>query len=133
MSAAELGGQCCEEATQTEMNACSSSDWKGLEAKRSLAYQTLMNRLKGEPPEELLGDAERAWIAFRDKHCAFIASATEGGSVQPMILADCLANLTKIRLQQLNDQLTCQEGDLSCVGWQYPDNDERSGSSGVSR
>lgn len=51
---------------------------------------------------------------MRDADCAFISSATEGGSVQPMINNQCLHDKTVEREAWLASLLQCEEGDLSC-------------------
>jgi len=73
-----------------------------------------MHRLDADG-RKLLLTAQRSWLAYRNAHCAFIASATEGGSAQPMIRAMCMEELTTQRNKELQDQLTCPEGDMSCV------------------
>ena len=58
---------------------------------------------------------QEAWIRFRDQECAFIGSSTIGGSIHGMIVAQCQTRLTLARVKDLETQLNCQEGDLSCV------------------
>ena len=53
-------------------------------------------------------------FALRDADCAFIGSGTEGGSVQPMIVNQCLAEKTVEREAFLASLMQCEEGDLSC-------------------
>ncbi|TIP39744.1 MAG: DUF1311 domain-containing protein, partial [Mesorhizobium sp.] len=62
-----------------------------------------------------LRDAQRAWIPFRDKECAFRTQPYADGSVYSTLVETCKAELTKARLAQLQHQLQCPEGDLSCV------------------
>ena len=58
--------------------------------------------------------AQKAWLVFRDVQCEFEASGSVGGSVHPMIVAQCRAKLTKARTATLREMLSCQEGDLGC-------------------
>ena len=51
--------------------------------------------------EEILQRAQRAWIQFRDAQCEFEGLEGRGGSIEPMIVAQCLARLTRERIQQL--------------------------------
>ena len=62
----------------------------------------------------LLRDAQRSWIAFRDRQCAFEASGVKGGSAYPMVYSGCLARVTKERTRDLTRFGRCEEGDLSC-------------------
>ncbi|WP_241692637.1 lysozyme inhibitor LprI family protein, partial [Enterobacter cloacae] len=55
-----------------------------------------------------------AWIALRDADCNFIGSGTEGGSVQPMIISQCLTEKTVEREAFLASLMQCEEGNLSC-------------------
>jgi Uncharacterized protein conserved in bacteria len=66
------------------------------------------------PQQALLKKAQQAWIALRDADCAFIGSGTEGGSVQPMIVNQCLAEKTMEREAFLASLMQCEEGNLSC-------------------
>jgi uncharacterized protein YecT (DUF1311 family) len=107
--------ECGSQVTQSGMNICFAELWRDTEAKLNVAYVTLIARVEGTSKARLLRKAEHAWIVYRDKHCAFVASAVEGGSAQPMIKAQCLAELTEQRLKALDEQLNCREGDLACV------------------
>jgi uncharacterized protein YecT (DUF1311 family) len=79
----------------------------------NVAYKTLSRRLQGDELAKLK-TTQRAWLAFRDAECAFQTQWTEGGSIQPQLLAGCLAELTTQRVTQLEYYLNCQEGDLTC-------------------
>ena len=51
------------------------------------------------------GDAllasQRAWIVFRDAECVWQGYEAHGGSLEPMIVNDCSARLTRDRIKQL--------------------------------
>jgi len=83
----------------------------------SAALFTQAVKHQGTRPESRarLQAAEEAWIRFRDRECAFIGAPTAGGSIHGMIVAQCQARLTLVRVKDLETQLNCQEGDLSCV------------------
>jgi hypothetical protein len=66
------------------------------------------------PQRDLLKKAQLAWIALRDADCAFVGSGTEGGSVQPMIINQCMTEKTVEREAYLASMMQCEEGDLSC-------------------
>jgi hypothetical protein len=51
---------------------------------------------------------------LRDADCAFIASGAEGGSVQPMLINQCMADKTVEREAFLASLLQCEDGDQSC-------------------
>ena len=53
--------------------------------------------------EETLRQAQRAWVAFRDAHCAWEGfEEARGGSMEAMIYQSCRARLTRERIAQLH-------------------------------
>jgi uncharacterized protein YecT (DUF1311 family) len=107
---------CQKEMTQTDLNLCYDKARQAADAELGRRYGQLLARLAGSPKaKDLLREAERAWIRYRDADCAFVASGTAGGSAQPMVLAGCVADMTRQRIDRLGSQLKCEEGDLSCV------------------
>lgn len=62
-----------------------------------------------------LQQAQQAWLRFRDAECTFETADSVGGSIHPMLLYGCKRDLTVERTRQLERQLNCPEGDLSCV------------------
>jgi uncharacterized protein YecT (DUF1311 family) len=106
---------CGDLATQSAMNACADAELRASDAQLNATYNGIINRLRGLPTSrERLVASETAWFRFRDAECSFASSATDGGSVQPMIVATCKTALTKDRQKQLAAYLHSQEGDLSC-------------------
>ena len=101
--------------SQMGMNICADAAYQAEDAKLNKAYGEIVKRLSDDADgKKLLQTAQRAWIAFRDSECAFSAEDSEGGSIYPMLVSECLAQLTADRTRQLNGYLDCQEGDLSC-------------------
>jgi uncharacterized protein YecT (DUF1311 family) len=45
--------------------------------------------------------AQRAWLAYRDANCDSIKFQYEGGSIQPMIWSQCMAETTQQRIATL--------------------------------
>ena len=106
---------CSNAPTQTEMNACANDAFKSSDAELNAVYGQIKKRLKNDlDATKLLVAAQRAWIGFRDAECTFSASASAGGSVQPMILSGCQERLTRARVSDLRSYLNCEEGDLAC-------------------
>jgi uncharacterized protein YecT (DUF1311 family) len=106
---------CASAQTQMDMNACAAGEYKEHDAAMNDIYQQLLAKLKDPKQKEMLVEAERAWIVYRDKQCAFQTSGAVGGSIHPMIQFDCLDEKTSIHSAELSRQLNCQEGDPSCV------------------
>lgn len=113
LSAAALADDCGNAQNQMEMNTCAANQLKAADGKLNEAYGTAMKRAP-DATKTLLKTAQQKWIALRDADCALISSGTEGGSIQPMIHAQCLTDKTVERTAWLESLLNCEEGDLSC-------------------
>ncbi len=55
--------------------------------------------------EELLRQAQRAWIPFRDAACESASAAYYGGTIQPLVHMSCLEQMTRDRTAALADQM----------------------------
>jgi uncharacterized protein YecT (DUF1311 family) len=106
--------QDCPDDSQAGLNQCAGDAYKKADAALNAAYKQVMARLNSEATAKSLVAAQRAWIAYRDAECDFISSGVEGGSARPMIVAQCLEQLTSQRADDLKALLSCEEGDLSC-------------------
>ena len=113
LSTSALADECANASTQTEMNTCAAQQYQAADKTLNQTYQTAIKRAAA-PQRDLLKKAQQAWIALRDADCALIGSGTEGGSVQPMIVNQCLAEKTNEREAWLASMMQCEEGDLSC-------------------
>jgi uncharacterized protein YecT (DUF1311 family) len=78
------------------------------------AYKTLYSQLHPMARTALVL-SERSWIHFRDSECNFESIGTIHASDRDMILYSCLEWVTKTRIVQIQYQIDCSEGDLSCV------------------
>jgi uncharacterized protein YecT (DUF1311 family) len=105
---------CNNAQSQMEMNNCASIDHDKSDAKLTATYRKLVDKLD-DRAKVMLRDAERAWIVYRDKTCAFETSRTENGSVHGMIRTMCLTGMIEGRIKELDAHFNCEEGDLSCV------------------
>jgi len=113
LSTSALADECANASTQVEMNTCAAQQYQAADKTLNQTYQTALQRAAA-PQRDLLKKAQQAWIALRDADCALIGSGTEGGSVQPMIVNQCLADKTHEREAWLASLMQCEEGDLSC-------------------
>jgi uncharacterized protein YecT (DUF1311 family) len=86
--------------TQAEMNETANVNYKKADAELNKVYKQLMAILdKNE--KQLLIQAEKDWMKFRDSHCKFDASQYEGGSIRPLLYLTCLEELTTKRISEL--------------------------------
>lgn len=113
LSTSALADECANASTQAEMNSCTAQQYQAADKTLNQTYQAAIKRADA-PQRELLKKAQQAWIALRDADCAFIGSGTQGGSIQPMIVNQCLADKTNEREAWLATLMQCEEGDLSC-------------------
>ncbi|MGX9142982.1 lysozyme inhibitor LprI family protein [Mesorhizobium sp. 128a] len=121
-AAAPAQAQECDrnDDSQQMMNICAGEDYQAADAKLNQAYKDLVGR-NDDKSRKLLQVAQRAWIAFRDAECAYNTTDSEGGSIHPMEVSQCLTELTDQRIKQLTSGTNCQEGDASCAS---PDEEE---------
>lgn len=113
LSSAAFADECDNASTQSELNSCTASQYQAADKKLNQTYQDALKR--ATPPQAaLLKKAQQTWISLRDSDCAFVSSGVDGGSVQPMVQNQCLADKTSEREAWLASLLQCEEGDVSC-------------------
>ena len=113
--AREASQGCGESQNQTEMTQCAARELGHAEELLASVYEELADRLADTQYLMLLEDSQQAWSVYRDAQCAFEASASDGGSVQPFVRTLCLIESTMARSAELESQRACHEGELSCV------------------
>lgn len=97
---------CSNPQTQLEMPQCAQQDWQATDSNLNEAYkaaQVAMADIDAGLPEAEKGaaaglrDGQRAWITYRDAACAAEGNLSHCGSIEPMVIAFCLARITKAR------------------------------------
>ena len=94
---------CANATTQTEMNACAAAAYQGADDRLNGVYKQAAAAARlsgGEAPAQLLA-AQRAWIGYRDAACAAEAGLYAGGTMQPLVQANCMKTLTERRTEDL--------------------------------
>ncbi|HEY2070770.1 MAG TPA: lysozyme inhibitor LprI family protein [Rhizomicrobium sp.] len=104
---------CKQAATQADLDYCAGQDFKAQDAKLNALYQQLMAKYDVQN-QALLRAAEEKWIAWRDSECAYETALTVGGTIHPMMETECETEKTAAHIKELERQLTCEEGDISC-------------------
>ena len=100
---------------QAALNACADAAFKKSDKKLNELYQQIEARLKDDADtKKLFVQAQRDWDKFRDAECSFQTAGAAGGSVMPMLIAQCMDGLAQSRVKDFEGYLKCQEGDLSC-------------------
>ena len=101
--------------TQSELNQRAGSDLRKADERLNAAYNKLRARIS-DAGKKSLQTAQQSWLRFRDQECEFETMGTVGGSIHSMVVAQCLTRLTDQRIKDLEAQLNCKEGDVSCGG-----------------
>ncbi len=93
-------GLCPEAMTTVEMRECLDQLYGKADGELNRAYKQLRSKLD-KPRQAKLREAQRAWIAFRDKSAEFEASEEEGGSLYSLVYLSVLLSKTKQRVDDL--------------------------------
>jgi uncharacterized protein YecT (DUF1311 family) len=111
--------QSCPNAkTQLDMNECFAQLYQDADAQLNAAYNNLIGAMKKDlseaqhenTPARISHDqtamnkllaAQRAWLTYRDAHCDSVKFQYEGGSIQPTIWSQCMAETTQQRTTTL--------------------------------
>jgi len=101
--------------TQLDLNARAAADLRKSDEQLNAVYSKLRGKVS-DAGKKSLQTAQRSWLRFRDEECEFETMGTVGGTIHSMIVAICLTRLTDQRIKDLEAQLHCKEGDLSCGG-----------------
>ncbi|MCZ4091805.1 lysozyme inhibitor LprI family protein [Sinorhizobium psoraleae] len=108
---------CQNAVTQADMNICAGQDYDRADAelnkvyKQAVAATQAMDKELGEidaayvGANEALKKAQRAWIGYRDGQCELAGFEARGGSMEPMLVSGCLAELTRKRTTELKQLL----------------------------
>lgn len=103
----------CENAmAQQDMNICAAQDADAADAELNAAWKAARKAAVEEDrqysdigvepgAEAALLKAQRGWIAFRDGTCELAGFEARGGSMEPMLVSSCIAEMTRERTKQL--------------------------------
>jgi len=94
------------------MNECAGKQYAALDAELNRQYKAQMSYLKTPAQKKALREAQKKWIAFRDADCLYqVGRREDSGSIWPLAQSQCLADQTKVRVEQLKAFVACrQEG-----------------------
>ncbi|UCI09716.1 lysozyme inhibitor LprI family protein [Mesorhizobium sp. B1-1-8] len=100
---------------QASMDQCADAAFKKSDKQLNELYKQIEARLKDDADtKKLLIQAQRDWAKFRDAECDFQTAGAAGGSMMPMLVAQCMGGLTQSRVEAFEGYLNCKEGDMSC-------------------
>lgn len=101
MVRAQSAADCIAPQAQQLMNACAAREYQQADAALNTAWKSAKSFADAIGRGDALLQAQRAWLQYRDAACDVHASPFEGGSIQPLIRATCLAELTAQRTRML--------------------------------
>jgi uncharacterized protein YecT (DUF1311 family) len=119
MSVPAIAQDCANAMDQMTLNQCAYQDWEEADARLNAVYKRVVASYsqmdQGLPPEygsavKTLRDAQRAWIAFRDKACEAEGFAMRGGTAEPLLVYGCMRVLTEERISHLTGMLDAYGG-----------------------
>ena len=90
-------GKVCDGSTP-EMVDCLNAQRAHWDKQLTIAYQEALKNA-GPQQRELLRQAERAWIKYRDANCDYYAAGE--GSIARIEAAECLRAMTEVRAREL--------------------------------
>ncbi|WHA41893.1 lysozyme inhibitor LprI family protein [Agrobacterium larrymoorei] len=101
---------CSNAQTQAEMTQCAGADFDEADQELNAEYQKLRKLLAtrdkdadegGKGAVEALVAAQRAWVAFRDANCDLAGFQARGGTMEPMLISSCMADMSRKRTEEL--------------------------------
>ena len=96
--------------SQQGMNMCAGEAFQRADKALNAQWAKVMAGKGDKDEDKLLLEAQRAWLKYRDAHCLASAYSSLGGSIWPMLVSGCKAELTRKRTHELKVMLE-GEGD----------------------
>lgn len=100
----------CQDGSQMELNACAYQDFEKADAELNVLWpkikkfaadgdENLDDNLKGYAKALLA--SQRGWLSYRDAQCELYGFQSRGGSMEPMLVSGCKAQMTTARVKEL--------------------------------
>lgn len=110
VTSAQEGTDCENQMDQSTMTQCAGLDFEKADAElnriwpeiKSGAQESDAGSGKSEHVDALMA-SQRAWLAYRDAECAWQGFEAHGGSMEPMLVNACLADMTSKHIKELQD------------------------------
>jgi uncharacterized protein YecT (DUF1311 family) len=97
---------CSSPVTTVDILECVGRDIQSADRRLNDAYQKLMKDPdRDETGRNLLREAQRKWIPFRDAQCALEGDQMRGGTGQRVLHASCLHSMTAEQAKKLEEML----------------------------
>lgn len=108
---------CARAEAQMELNYCAEQDFAEADHALNETYRQAMARLRKADADlaatpgaeagavEALKAAQRGWIAYRDGQCILAGLPVRGGTMEPMLVMNCQADLSRKRTRELKETI----------------------------
>ncbi len=103
---------CKKAEAQMELTYCAEQDLNAADKLLNVQYQATRKATKKRDADaeadqkganDALVKAQRAWVAYRDAQCTSYGYQAHGGSMEPMLIYSCQADLTRKRTAELKE------------------------------
>jgi uncharacterized protein YecT (DUF1311 family) len=111
---------CPDAKSQPDLNECYGKLYQSADTQLNATYNNIVGFMKknllvaqhdnnaplathNEASLSKLLAAQRAWLAYRDANCDSVKFQYDGGSIQPMIWSQCMADTTQQRITTLSN------------------------------
>ena len=91
--------------SQQAMNRCAGEAFERADRELNRHWREITDHYDDAASKKLLLEAQRAWLKYRDAQCELTALDSRGGSMWPMVISGCRADLTRQRNAELADLL----------------------------
>ncbi len=119
--------KCMDESggTSFNMSECVSAEAEFQDARLNSAYKKVLSGLPGDQ-KTALRNTQRSWIKYRDEKCELAGRRYDGGTIQPVIVTDCVMQMTAERSKELEgmieeDHVSATEPQSNQLGHQISD------------
>lgn len=100
---ARTDAECANPQTQQSMNICAAQAYEAADAVLNAEWGPAHDFARSIGQDDALLAAQRIWLRYRDEACEVHASPYQGGSIQPLMHAVCLTELTEARTRMLHE------------------------------
>jgi len=109
----DLAVDCDNAMSQPDLNSCAFLEYERADAALNTQWKLTVAAMKEQDRGfdrtwdkrpgyyDTLLAAQRAWLTYRDQHCAAEGYTMRGGSAEPMVISGCRAQLSKARTAEL--------------------------------
>lgn len=110
-AAAQDAPDCANQMDQSTMTQCAGIDFDKADVElnriwpeiKAGAQESDAGSGKSEHLDALMA-SQRAWLAYRDAECVWQGFEAHGGSMEPMLVNACLAEMTNKRIKELQGE-----------------------------